>query len=214
MAIPFSGPPAPSQAGVSFGFEHIERTALPKNGQIRARVRPGEVYVSQMDEEIMTILGSCIAVCARDPATGVGGLNHFLLPDSNQPGSGFSTRYGIWAMEMLINSLLKHGASRERLEIKVTGGSQIGSTGPTVSSKNISFIDDFLAVEGFIPKARDVGGIHPRKVYYYPLTGRLIVNKLPPLQSAEINMAEIQLSRRLSARSRAGSVELFDSEEE
>ncbi len=214
MPIPFSAPPAASPAGVIFGFEHIERTTLPGSEKIRAKVRPGELYISRLDEEIMTILGSCIAVCVRDPVAGVGGMNHFLLPESNQPEIAESNRYGVWAMEMLINSLLKLGASRERLEIKVTGGGQIGSTGSMISSNNINFIDRFLAVEGFQPKARDVGGSNPRKIFYHPLSGRLIVNKLPPLQNAELSMEEIQLSRRLSRRSLSGAVELFGSKEE
>jgi chemotaxis protein CheD len=164
-----------------------------------------------MDEEIVTVLGPCIAVCMRDPEAGVGGMNHFLLPESKQAEGEASNRYGLWAMETLVNSLLKSGASRERLEVKVTGGGQIGLYGSMVSFNNIAFIDRFLALEGLIPKARDVGGPHPRKVFYHPISGRLVVHKLPPLTKRGIYLKEAALSRLISKQPLSGTVELFDS---
>jgi chemotaxis protein CheD len=147
-----------------------------------AKVLPGEFYVSCIDEEIVTVLGSCISVCMWDKEAGIGGMNHFLLPEPPQQQAP-SPRYGIWAMKSLLETLSAHGARTERLEVKVTGGGNIGMEGCQVANNNIAFMDEYLGQLGLQPVVRDVGGPHPRKVRFHPLTGRLLVYKLPALTS-------------------------------
>jgi chemotaxis protein CheD len=145
------------------------------------KLLPGEWYVTRLDEELVTVLGSCIAVCIRDPELAVGGMNHFMLPDCESTKEP-SAKYGRFAMEQLMGSLLSLGASKQRLEVKITGGGNIGFRDCLVASQNIAFVDRFLQDNGLTPKSRDVGSPYPRKVRYHPLTGRLLVCKLPQLQ--------------------------------
>src|ERR1700761_1090130 len=115
------------------GFGHVLRSWDKANSRWSARIMPGEYFVTRGDEIISTVLGSCISACIRDPALGIGGMNHFMLPEDVSQGSsswldpkaGLSTRYGSFAMETLVNDLLKLGARRERLEVKLTGGGRI-----------------------------------------------------------------------------------------
>src|SRR5690348_5057665 len=136
------------------------------------KLLPGEYYVSRTDEAISTVLGSCVSACVRDPACGLGGMNHFLLPENAtvgpnywlDPSVGLATRYGSYAMESLINDLLKLGAVRERLEIKLFGGGRILQGMTDVGERNIDFIKSYMQLEGLRVAAEDMGGTQPRKV--------------------------------------------------
>lgn len=142
-----------------------------------ARVMPGEYYWTMDDMAIMTVLGSCVSACIRDRMTGVGGMNHFMLPSSDESGS---MRYGAHAMDVLIGRLLRAGAVREHLEAKVFGGGRVlsGLQALNVGERNAQFVLDYLAQSSIRVLAQDLNDAHPRKVVYFPRTGRVLVRKL------------------------------------
>ena len=151
-----------------------------------AKILPGEYYHTAKDMLIVTVLGSCVSACIRDRVTGQGGMNHFMLPDgggsdsnSNSPVSA-STRYGTYAMEVLINELLKSGARRENLEAKVFGGGAVlkGFTAINVGERNAAFVISYLKTERIRVLAEDLCDIYLRKVYFFPRSGKVLVKKL------------------------------------
>jgi chemotaxis protein CheD len=200
------------------GFEHIRRFWNPRIGTWTAKILPGEYFVTHCDEVVTTVLGSCISVCMRDPALGVGGMNHFMLPEDRSTGAsswlqgpgGLATRYGSYAMESLINELMKLGAARERLEVKLFGGARILSSMTDVGAKNIKFAREFLEFERFAILAEDVGDTCPRHVDYYPATGRVMLKHLQALVAPAIASEESRYIERLSKDRRRVDVELFD----
>lgn len=180
------------------------------------KILPGEYYVTQQETMIVTVLGSCISACVRDPYRGVGGMNHFLLPsdervDMDNPVAQ-SARYGAYAMELLINQLLKLGASRNRLEAKVFGGGNVlkGLTSHSVGERNAEFVERFLREESIPLLASDVAGDFPRKVYFFPDTGEVKVKKIRTLHNTTILDRESEYRMRLHRDSGGGDVELFD----
>jgi chemotaxis protein CheD len=200
-------PPAPR------GFEHVFRF-YSTDGELLAKILPGEYYVTSPPEGVTTLLGSCVAACIRDPIAGVGGMNHFLLPDSNFPAMGLASdanRYGAWAMESLINTILKGGGNRSRLELKIFGGANMGSSRQTIGAQNIAFVEEYAAREGLRVEARSVGGNSARKVVYNPGSGRVRVLKLPPIQQRALELEERELQQKVDrAIHEMGPVELFD----
>ncbi len=164
---------------------------------------------------IVTVLGSCVSVCLRDSHTGFGGMNHFLLP--NDAGSGKniiseSARYGVHAMELLINQLLKMGADRNRFEAKVFGGGNVlkGLTTQNVGEQNAEFVLDYLHNESIPIVAIDLLDRFPRKVYFFPDTGEVKVRKLKSLHNSTIldRESEYRLKLRQSTK-KSGDVDLF-----
>lgn len=151
----------------------------------RVHIIQGEFKVVNDPHVVLsTILGSCVAACLRDPVTGVGGMNHFLLPGSANPGSGGgdATRYGVHLMELLINGLLKQGARRDRLEAKVFGGAKTIATFSNVGEQNAAFAMQFLRDEGIKVVGSSTGGEHGRKLEFWPVSGRA---RQYPLTGAE-----------------------------
>lgn len=189
--------------------------SFDKNFQIQAaKILPGEYYATSRDMLLVTVLGSCVAACIRDRQTGVGGMNHFMLPDSNQDADtmvGLPTRYGTYAMEVLINQLLKIGAKRSNLEAKIFGGGNVlrGFTVSNVGQKNSSFVKEFLALEKIPIVAEDLLDIYPRKVYFFPQSGRVLVKKLKSVHNNTIVDREKDYSSRLRQSKVEGDVELF-----
>lgn len=176
------------------------------------KVLPGEFYATQKDLLLVTVLGSCVAACIRDQDLGVGGMNHFMLPDSDSAGpAGNAARYGSYAMEMLINHLIKLGAVRDRLEAKVFGGGSViaGMTHANVGERNAEFVLKFLRTEGIRVVARDLNDIYPRKVYFFPASGRVMVKKLRNMHNNTIVEREISYRSRLVQEPAGGEVELF-----
>jgi chemotaxis protein CheD len=175
------------------------------------KVFPGEFYVTaKPDEVLVTVLGSCVSACIRDPKTGIGGMNHFMLP-MGDGGSweGESTRYGNFAMEKLINELIKMGCPRERMEVKVFGGGNVIESSTQIGTKNAEFVLKFLANEGIPCAAQDLCGMHPRRIQYYPSTGRVVRRLLQVNESALIAREEKSYASRLSSKPTAGDIELF-----
>jgi chemotaxis protein CheD len=177
-----------------------------------AKILPGEYYVTGRDMMLVTVLGSCISVCLRDRSNGIGGMNHFMLPegDPRNPLSS-SARYGGYAMEVLINQLIKLGAERNRLEAKVFGGGAVlrGFTLHTVGERNSEFVLEYLDREGIRLIAQDLMDIYPRKIYYFPATGRVLVKKLKKAHNNTIVQREEEYGSRLKTSDVAGDVELF-----
>lgn len=178
---------------------------------VAAKLLPTQYLVIDDDTALTTTLGSCVAACIRDPFLGVGGMNHFLLPDGNI-GDGAPARYGSYAMELLINDLLKRGASRSRLEAKVFGGANVlkGFTSNPVGTRNAEFVRHYLQAEHIPVVAEDLCGIHPRKIWFFPATGRVVVQRLPHAHDAEVVAAESVVRARLSRTPVSGGVELFE----
>lgn len=174
------------------------------------KILPGEFQVTNEDIVLVTLLGSCVSACLRDPLAGVGGINHFMLPEAEALGGG-SARYGAYAMEMLINELLKRGARRERLEAKVFGGGNViaGMTVANIGARNASFALRYLEDERIRILAQDLGGIDARKLGYFPRSGRVLVKHLPVAATVADLAVETAYGRQLQREQPAGDVELF-----
>jgi chemotaxis protein CheD len=177
-----------------------------------AKILPGEFYFTFKDMVIVTVLGSCVAACIRDRVSGIGGMNHFMLPDSDSRGPvSTSARYGNYAMEVLINELLKAGASRENLEAKVFGGGNVlqGFSAINVGESNAQFVRGYLRAENIRIAAEDLNGIYPRKVYFFPRSGKVLVKKLHKLNNNTLANREQDYASRLQSTRVAGAVDLF-----
>ncbi|WP_374519851.1 chemoreceptor glutamine deamidase CheD [Hydrogenophaga sp.] len=181
----------------------------PHFQQIAVKVLPGEYYVTTEDLVIMTVLGSCIAACIWDPRVRVGGMNHFMLPEGGADAGG---RYGSYAMELLINEMMKLGARREYMQAKVFGGGQVMQSFTTmnVGERNTQFVLDYLQTERIAVVSKDVLDIHPRKVCYFPATGKAMVKRLAHSHPETLETQERRGSAALMAKSTAGgSIDLF-----
>ena len=178
-----------------------------------AKILPGEYYVTGRDMLLVTVLGSCVAACIRDPKTGLGGMNHFMLPESGDRNDVLSSsmRYGGYAMEVLVNQLVKMGANRARLEAKVFGGGAVlrGFTTVNVGERNSEFVLEYLETERIKVVSQDLMGLYPRKVYYFPASGRVMVRKLKTVHNNTIIEREQIYGQRLKTSTIAGDVELF-----
>lgn len=178
-----------------------------------AKILPGEYYVSDQGMLLVTVLGSCVAACIRDVEAGIGGMNHFMLPDDGGRSEtvGSSARYGSYAMEVLINHLLKMGARRNRLEAKVFGGGAVMASlaSSNVGVRNAEFVLNYLKTEKIPIVAKDLLDSYPRKVYYFPQSGRVLVKKLHRVHNETLFSRERDYKARLSGSSMEGDVELF-----
>ncbi len=178
------------------------------------KLLPGEYYVTNKDILLVTVLGSCVAACIRDNLSGIGGMNHFMLPDgggdANSPMNA-SARYGTYAMEVLINQLLKLGARRSNLEAKVFGGGNVldGLTVANVGQRNADFVLKFLAMENIRVIAQDLVDVFPRKVYFFPKSSKVMVKKLRTTHNNTISLREKDYRKRLLKDDSAGDIELF-----
>jgi chemotaxis protein CheD len=196
--------------------EHLAKN-LYYDGQFgadAAKLLPGEYYVTTHPMVLVTVLGSCVAACIRDSQLGIGGMNHFMLPESvHEPDNPLSSsaRYGSYAMEILINELIKLGARRNKLQAKVFGGGNVlrGFTATNVGERNAAFVLEYLKTENIPVLAQDLIDIYPRKVYFFPEDGRVMVRKLRSLHNSTIMKREGDYSRRLRSDGVAGDVELF-----
>lgn len=179
------------------------------------KVLPGQYFATQSDALIVTVLGSCVSVCLRDRQSGVGGLNHFMLPhdSSNDENSvvAASGRYGLYAMEMLINQLLKLGANRSRLEAKVFGGGQVlkNMTFMNVGQRNVAFVLEHLHQESIPVVGKDVLDVYPRKVCFFPKSGKVMLKKIHSLHNNTIMEREKAYLHEIDTQPISGDVDLF-----
>ena len=180
------------------------------------KLLPGEYYVTKKDMLLVTVLGSCVAACIRDRLSGFGGMNHFMLPETGSGRSDLyqnsSARYGTFAMEILINQLLKLGVRRANLEAKVFGGGNVigGLTMANVGQRNADFVLSFLETENIPVTAQDLVDIYPRKVYFFPKANKVLVKKLISVRNNTISEREKDYRKQLNkSTNKAGEVELF-----
>ena len=173
------------------------------------RLLPADYVVTDEPVALVTLLGSCVAACLYDPLPGLGGMNHFMLPGGHGD-DGKPARYGVNAMELLINDLLKRGARRQRLQAKVFGGGNVlsGFHSDPIGTRNARFVLDYLGAEGIPVLAQDLGDNQARKVGFFPRTGRTLVKRLPATRDDVVDV-ERALYGRLARAPVAGPVELF-----
>lgn len=207
-------PDAPKNGAGAATSQHGRRFYDAANSAWMIKVYPGEFHVTSKGNEVLvTILGSCVSACIRDPLTGVGGMNHFMLPESESGQWGadtMSTRYGNHAMEKLINELIKLGCPRERMEVKVFGGGNVIDSSQAVGTRNVEFVLRYLADEGLRCAAQDLGGDFPRRIQYTPATGRVVRRILGRTDSDPIVSEERAYAKTLvSSQTSSGDIELF-----
>ena len=184
-------------------------------GIAAVKLLPGEYYVTSSDMVLTTVLGSCVSACVRDRTAGVGGMNHFMLPEDGDPTHRdvtASMRYGAYAMEMLINELFKAGAKRERLEAKVFGGGAVlaNMTMLNIGERNADFVLRYLHMENVRIAAQDLRGKLPRRINYFPLTGRVTMRKLIQRDDAVLVQKDEQaLASALSKQRSRNKVDIF-----
>lgn len=183
----------------------------PKHQLDAIKLLPGEYSVTTHNQILTTVLGSCVSACIRDTRLGIGGMNHFMLPDAD-PSEVVSAaaRYGNFAMETMINHLLKLGARRQNLEAKLFGGGHVleGMTHTNVGDRNAEFAVKYLQTERIPIVSRDLGDVHPRKVVFFPATGRALV-KLLRTTSSDSLAEETRYRSKLVQTPVAGDIELF-----
>jgi chemotaxis protein CheD len=190
----------PGEASFFYYDAHFQNEAV--------KVLPGEYYVDTEDLLVMTTLGSCIAACLYDRNAKVGGMNHFMLPE----GAGDSGRYGTYAMELLINEMMKRGATRMTMEAKIFGGGAViaGMNSINVGERNTKFVMDFLQMERIPIVSKDVLEIYPRKVCYLPASGKAMVKRLAPTNAeALVQQDRLAAQKAAPATTGGGSVDLF-----
>ncbi len=175
------------------------------------KLLPGEYFVTARDKLLVTVLGSCVAACVRDRTSGIGGMNHFMLPGDGGDALSSSARYGVYAMEKMINELLKAGAQRGNLEAKLFGGGNVlrGFTVANVGERNAEFALNYLRTEHIAVVAQDLLDIYPRKVYFFPKTGRVLVKQLRDVHNDTIVDREQVYRSRIKVAEVQGDVELF-----
>lgn len=194
-------PTKPGQASFFYRDQHFQYDGV--------KVLPGEYFVSNEDIIIMTVLGSCIAACIWDPRLKAGGMNHFMLPDGGDDNSG---RYGTYAMELLVNEMIKMGCRREHMQAKIFGGGQVmhSFTTMNVGERNTHFVTEYLQTERIAVVSKDVLDIHPRKVCYFPATGKAMVKRLAHSHPEKLERQERAGNAAVVVRSTdGGSVDLF-----
>ena len=177
------------------------------------KLLPGEYFATTSDLVLVTVLGSCVSACIRDREKGIGGMNHFMLAEGemSSAAANASARYGTFAMEVLINHLYKLGARRGHLEAKVFGGGRVMAslTSSRVGEQNSRFVLDYLKTEGIPVLAQDLLDRYPRKVYYFPNSGRVLVKKLVRQHNETLARREREYAARLTEAPVAGDIELF-----
>ena len=199
------------------GFENIKRYVDKGRNMVVAKILPGELYVTKENELIATVLGSCISACIWDERLGIGGMNHFMLPikrdlhgkDGWQFDASYTCRYGHWAMEYLINEILKNGGKKEHLVAKVFGGGKIVPNMSDVGESNIQFVRQYLRQEEIPVIAHDVGGPWPRKILFHPNSGIAKMKRLRSMHNDTIQLREQSYMKDIEQNETESDIELF-----
>ena len=210
-------PPSKKMQKCLHGFNDINRYWDKNHETFAAKILPGEYYVTANNEAIVTVLGSCVSACIRDKVFGIGGMNHFMLPlnknmsDADVAAMSNAGRYGNFAMEKMINDILKNGGTRENLEVKIFGGGRVLKNMKTldIGNGNIDFVREYIQTEQLHLVGEDVGDIFPRKVIYFPLTGKVKVKKLRQIHNNTIIERENSNMSSIEVKPVESDVELF-----
>lgn len=198
--------------GGVFQVGAIERFWNPQRRQWCVSLGTGACYVTSDDDILTTVLGSCIAACVRDPVRGIGGMNHFLLPFVERDlhaHESLSTRYGVHAMELLVNEVMKAGARRSDLEVKVFGGASLTVSQAESGRRNIEFVLRYLETERLHLMAADVGEALPRRLEYHPRSGQARVRRLQPVSAPRVSELEVRYQREIERTPLEGEIDLF-----
>ncbi|HEX9718259.1 MAG TPA: chemoreceptor glutamine deamidase CheD [Ramlibacter sp.] len=178
------------------------------------KIQPGQYYAAGGEGSICTVVGSCVSTCLWDPVRRIGGMNHFMLPGEPSGTAspwGLSARFGVYAMEVLINEMLHLGAERGRLVAKVFGGAQVlqGFDTLDVGRMNSTFVLNFLQEEGIQLLAQDLLGTCPRKLHFFPASGKVRLKKLHLQQYDVVQQQEREYLVRLGETAGGGEIEIF-----
>jgi len=200
-------------------FEHINHYWDKDREIVVAKILPGEFYITRENVAIATTLGSCVSACIWDNCTGIGGMNHFMLPLTSKEAhevdwgkrglTSDATRYGNFAMEHLINIILRNGGRRVNLRAKVFGGGKVLKGMSDVGERNIEFVLSYLEAENIEIESANLGDFHPRKVLFFPQSGRAFVKAIENLHNDTIVNRETAYSSSLNKTDVSGDVELF-----
>ena len=188
------------------------RLPIDESGLMRMTIHIGGLRVSPQPLVLDTVLGSCIAACLFDPVTGVGGMNHFMLPEGIDPGNPNSARYGVYAMEMLISEIMKQGGQRRRFQAKIFGGGhvlKIRESLDGVPQRNIEFVRRFLNTEQIPVVSEDLGGYQARRVLFHTHTGKVFLKRLGGNDAERTAEEEIVYLLSLKKQKLDGDVTLF-----
>ncbi|ODS23969.1 chemotaxis protein CheD [Candidatus Endobugula sertula] len=199
------------------GFESINRFWNKKRECFVAKILPGELYVSRLDEMIATTLGSCVSACIWDQRYSIGGMNHFMLPltDIAAPEVSWgniqsdATRYGNYAMEYMINEVLKNGGHQSNLQAKVFGGAKIFNRQNDVGAKNAEFVLEYLHCENIPVISQDLGDTYARRIMFDPKNGKAFMKKIRDIHNSNIVDREINYQHSIEKSSVEGDIELF-----
>ncbi|MFQ5518448.1 MAG: chemoreceptor glutamine deamidase CheD [Mariprofundus sp.] len=198
------------------GFDHINTYFDSVHDIATAKLLPGEYYVTTRNEAVVTVLGSCVSACIRDRVFGIGGMNHFMLPIHDGERKSWTrgvvdniTRFGNYAMEHLINDILSNGGMRKNLEVKLFGGGRILRGLSDIGDCNVRFVIDYLNEEGLPVLSQDLNGNYPRKIYYFPKTGRVMMKKLQSLHNDTLIEREKKYFHNIEGAPVGGEVDLF-----
>ena len=189
------------QFASSFYFDrHLNMDAI--------KLLPGEYYVTDRNVVLSTVLGSCVSACIYDPQDGIGGMNHFMLP-RGEDGGGLPmecARFGDYAMNIMIRELLRNGARRANLVAKVFGGGNVqrAMVSLEIGSQNAKFVQKYLAEHEIPILAGDLEGHHPRKIHFFPKSGRVLQKKLYVSHNDTITQREQRYSQLLLSSVKTG----------
>jgi chemotaxis protein CheD len=197
----------------------VFRHSVSQFEQELVTIHPGEYFATNGDTIISTILGSCVAVGFFDAEAGLGGLNHFMLPGDAAKIDLLASpdaKYGMYAMDLLINELMKLGTRRAALKAKVFGGGSVlrfsNGAGSRIPANNVDFAFEYLRKEGIPVVASDVGGKEPRKIFFFARTGKVLLKRIESALSADL--AEREEARYIESldgkKGIEGEVYLFD----
>lgn len=178
------------------------------------KILPGQYYAASGDAAITTVLGSCVSTCLWDPVRRIGGMNHFMLPGDTEASASpakASARFGVYAMEVLINEMIRMGADRRRMVAKVFGGGRVlqGFGSLDVGTKNCEFVLEFLSTENIPVVAHDLLDIYARKVHFFPETGKAQLKKLHIVPNDTVQRREREYMSTLDQSSHGGEIEIF-----
>jgi chemotaxis protein CheD len=190
-----------------------DTTAAPLVLEKKINIVQGEHCVDNDPRTVLTtILGSCIAACIWDGGARIGGMNHFLLPGDesdmkSRSPAGDAMRFGVHAMELLVNGLLRRGAQRNRLQAKLFGGARMIKGLTDIGELNASFAERFLRAEGIAIVGGSLRGEQGRRIQFWPVSGRarqvLLAKETESILQAERSRPPPALAQS------QGAVELF-----